>query len=207
MVVFDVLMNFLNSIADFLPKLIGAIILLVFGWVIGWFVGKITKEIIRRAKIDEYIFKGKKPVFRLGEIFPLIFSWTIYLLFIWSAVKELGVEALSMAMETIVMGFLPGLIKAVIIVIAGYALAEYVRRQLESSNLMYSHLVGRFLFFLMIYLSVALALPLVGIDPFVVNMLLLLIVASVGIGLAIAIGLGLKDVVRDWAKKYQKSKK
>jgi hypothetical protein len=60
------------------------------------------------------------------------------------------------------------------------------------------------IFFLVLYVSIALALPFVGIDPTLINWILIVIVASLGVGLAIAIGLGLKDVIADVARGYSR---
>jgi hypothetical protein len=48
------------------------------------------------------------------------------------------------------------------------------------------------------------ALPLMGIETFIVNAVLLVIVGSVGLGLAIAIGWGLRDTIAAMAKKYER---
>jgi hypothetical protein len=115
----------------------------------------------------------------------------------------LGIAALVNVVGAII-AFLPGLIGGIIVVIVGYIIGDYIRKQIEASKILYSDLVGKGLFFLIIYVSVALALPLVGIDPTLVNNILLIIIASVGIGLAIALGLGLKDSVAELVKTYQK---
>ncbi len=69
---------------------------------------------------------------------------------------------------------------------------------------LYGDIVGNVIFFLILYVSVALALPFVGIDTQLINWILIVVVASLGLGMAIAIGLGLKDVVRDIGKTYSK---
>lgn len=202
-VILEALTSFASSAVEFLPKLAAATILLVIGWIVGAVVGRIVKEILTRLKIDQYVAKGKKPIFKLSEIFPVIFSWSIYLVFIQSAVQILGIAALVMALNSI-LTFIPGLLKAIVVMIVGYALAEYISKEVESSKVTYSDTIAKILFFLIIYVSVAMALPLVGIDPTLVNTILLIIVGSVGAGLAIAIGLGLKDTVADMAKKKLK---
>lgn len=199
-----------EALAQFLPSIevmkatlftvAGAILTLVVGWIIGLVIGRVTKEIILRLKVDQYISRGKKPLFRLSDIFSLIFKWWIYVLAIWTAVGILGIPALNEVMQAIVMNFIPGLIKAIIIVMVGYAIAEYVKKQIEATKIAYSSLMGNLLFFFIIYVAIAMALPLMGIDPTI----LLIIMGSIGVGLAIAIGLGLKDIVATIAKKYEK---
>ncbi len=201
----EILTQFYNSFINFLPRLGGAIVLLIIGWVVGSLVGRGVKKILIRYKIDQRIGRGRKPFFRLSEIFPLLISWIIYLVFIQAALSEevLGIPTLAEMVGAII-SFLPGLLEGVIIVIVGYALAEYIREQIERSKLVYSEIVGNVLFFFIIYVSIALALPLWGINPSLVNNILLIIIGSIGAGLAIAIGLGLKDIVREEAKKYLK---
>jgi len=205
-VVTQVMTNFINSAIEFLPKLFGALILLIIGWIMGLVIGRVIKEILRRVKIDKYIARGKRPVFKLSDTLSVIVTWGIYLVFIQAAVDILEIPALSQFLQGI-LAFLPGLIKALIIVIVGYALAEYVRENVEASKVTYSGLIGRILFFLTIYIAIAIALPLVGIDPFLVNALLLVMAGCVGLGLAIAIGFGLKDDIKKIIKKYEKKLK
>ncbi len=196
----EVLVSISESFVKFLPNVIGALVLLGIGWLIGSVVGRIVKEVIRRLKLDDLLFKKKKPLFKLSDLFSIIFSWAIYILFIQASFETLGVPVLVEALGAI-LAFIPGLIKAIIVVIAGYAVAEYVREKIEESKIMYSNLVAKIMFFLIIYIAVATALPSVGIDASLINMILIIIVASFGLGIAIAIGLGFKDTVARLAKK------
>ena len=145
----------------------------------------------------------KGNMIRLSDVFPLIFQWIIYLVFIKAAVEALGLIALT-EFVGMVLNFIPGLLGAIIVVIVGYALAGYVQKEIEKSKITYSDIMAKVIFWLMVYVSFAIALPLVGIDATVINYLLLISVGSIGIGLAIAIGLGLKDVVAVIAKKKLK---
>jgi len=194
---------FLASVINFLPNLAAAIVLLIIGWVVGLVVGKVTKEVMSRLKVDKYVAGGKKPVFSLTDILSVVFRWAIYLVFIQAAVEAIGVTVLVAFLSSI-LGFIPKLIKAILVVLAGYAIAEYVRQQVETSKVAYSDLVAKLLFFLIVYIAIAMALPLMGVDPFIVNAVLLVLVGSVGLGLAIAIGWGLKDTIAAMVKKYER---
>lgn len=198
--ILPILNTFFLSVIDFVPNLIAAVILLVVGWIVGVVVGRVTKEIMVRFRVDEYIAKGK-PVIRISDIFKIIFRWTIYLVFIQSAVQALGVPALAQ-FTSMLISFIPGLVEGIIVVIVGYALAEYVRKEVEKSKLFYSDIMGKVIFWLVIYVALALALPLIGIDATLINNILLIIVAAFGLGLAIALGWGLRDVVAQIARKY-----
>jgi hypothetical protein len=201
--VIEILLSFIDALKIFLPRLFGGVVLLLIGWIIGMAVGKMTKNFIKRYKIDNYISRGKKPIFRLSDLFPLIFSWAIYLIFISAAVELMGVSALVSVLNAII-GFIPGLIEAIIILIVGYSIAQYISQHIEKSDVQYAKIMGNILFFFIVYVAIAMALPLVGIDPTLINSILLIIIGSAGVGIAIALGLGLKDFIADMAKKYQK---
>lgn len=204
MEIMSVLNVFLNSVILFLPNLAAAIVLLLIGWIVGAIIGRITREILRRLKVDQFLFKGKALV-KLSDVFPVLFEWIIYLVFIQSAVQILGVVALVQFVDKVI-NFIPGLLGAAIVIIVGYALAEYIRKVLSKSKVLYSDLVGSIIFWLVLYVAIATALPLVGIDATLINNILLIIVGSFGLGLAIAIGLGLKDTIAEIAKKQLKKR-
>lgn len=195
--------TFLSSVILFFPNLVAAVILLGVGWVVGEIVGRVAKGLMLRFKVDHYIAR-RRPMLKLSDIFPIIFEWTIYLVFIQASVQALGVTALVQFVQMII-SFIPGLIGAVIVVIVGYIFAEYVRNEVEKSRIAYSDIMSKMLFWLIVYVAIAIALPLVGIDATLVNNILLIIVGSFGAGIAIAIGLGLKDVVASVAKKKSKN--
>ena len=71
----------------------------------------------------------------------------------------------------------------------------------------YATLVGKVLFFFILYVAIALALPILGVPSALVSNILLIIIGSVGVGIAIALGLGLKDAVADISKRYAKKMK
>ena len=84
-------------------------------------------------------------------------------MFIQSAVYAVEITPLVDAIGAI-LAFLPKLAEAIIVVIAGYAVAEYVRTQVKQAKLTYANEIGGFLFFMILYVAVATALPLLGIE-------------------------------------------
>ena len=190
------------SIVEFLPSLVASAIILFAGIVTGWVLGRIVKEILVRFRVDERLSLPKRGIFSTKDISPLITSWIVYLAFIQEALKQLGIIMLTEFVSS-VMGFLAGVLEGVIIIVIGYAFGEYVSRKIRETKTPYAELVAKAVFFLVLYIAIALALPFVGIDPFVVNAILLVIIGSIGIGLAIALGLGLKDTMARIIKKYE----
>ncbi len=207
MVVTETVTNIGLSFIQFLPNLTTAVILLFIGWLVGWVFLRLSRKILDWIKIDNYIFESKsKRHFSVYKILPIIISWGIYLIFIQAAVESLGIKTLVDVLGAI-LGFLPGVIGSILVLVAGYAIGEYVRRLFNESKIIYNGIIGKGIFFFVIYIAIATALPLVNINTTLINNILLVLISSVGAGVAIAIGLGLKDEVALAAKLYRKSKK
>ena len=194
----SLLMGLGSSTIEFLPNLVGALLLLAIGYIVGKVVGIVIEKFCVSVKVDKYV---KCKGFKLSNLFKIAGEWMIYLVFIQSAVQFLGIIALAVFVNKIVY-FIPMAVGAAIIVVVGYILGSFFEEQIKGSEGMYKGLIGKVVHFLTVYVAIALALPFLGINPGLVNNILLIIVASAGLGFAIAIGLGLKDVVAKEADKY-----
>ena len=195
-----------NNFLLILPSIIWASIVLVVGFIIGKATGWIIKQFLMRIKLDKYVFEKEKFKIKLSDVFSILSRWVIYLVFIQISASILGIASV-IALVNRGISFLTGAIEATVIIIIGYSLAYYIKDRVIHSKTFYGDLVGKTIFFLMLYVSIALALPFIGIDATLINWMLIVIVASIGVGMAIAIGLGLKDVVKDVAKGYAKKYK
>ncbi len=187
-----------SSTIEFLPNLVGALILLAIGYLVGKGIGIVIEKFCVTVKVDKYV---KCKGFKLSNLFKIAGEWIIYLVFIQSAVQFLGIITLAVFVNKIVY-FIPMAVGAAIIVVVGYILGSFFEEQIRKSEGIYKNLVGRIVNFFTVYVAIALALPFLGINPSLVNNILLIIIASAGLGFAIAIGLGLKDVVAKEADKY-----
>ncbi|MCD6226485.1 MAG: hypothetical protein J7J93_01685 [Candidatus Aenigmarchaeota archaeon] len=191
------------STLNILPNVIAAIILLLVGWALGKVIGRVVKEVLRRLRLDRYFKFGD--AFKVSEIFSIAIAWIIYLVFIKAAVGTLGIAALDEFVGN-VLAFIPKILGAMIIILVGYVIAEYVQREVTKTKTEYSRTIGKVIFFFTLVISIAIALPFLQIDTTLINGIILILVGSIGLGIAIAIGLGLKDTVREMSKKYAKKK-
>lgn len=182
-------------------KLLPTLLILLIGWLIGKIFGKIVRSILKKLKADRYFKFGRG--FEVSNIFSVIATWTIYLLFIILAVDMLEVDILSEILLD-VLKFIPLIVEGIIIILVGYLLAKYVQGQIVASKMSYSEIIGQVIFFFTIIITIDLALHAIGLEPFVIDGIILILVGSIGLGIAIALGLGLKDTVAKLAKKHVK---
>lgn len=203
MVLADILANLTAGTVNFLPNLVSALILLVIGLVIGKVVGRVVKEVLDKLKVDYYVSETHKPMISLSSLFSVVARWWIYLAFVSAALSRdvLGITQLAIWITEIT-SFIPRIIGASLIVVVGYALGEYIKGHIRSTKTLWGVMVGKMLFFFIIYVSVALALPILGIGSALVNNILLVIIGSVGLGVAIALGLGAKEAVADVSRRF-----
>jgi hypothetical protein len=197
----DVLLTLANNFMLGFPSLIEAIVWLLVGLILGKFAGWIVKEFLIRVKLDKYIAEREKLKISFSDAFSMITRWIIYLVFIQISAETLNIVTLTTLISQAI-AFLTGAIESIVIILVGYGLAYYVKDKVVHSKTFYGDVVGNVIFFLILYVSVALALPFVKIDPTLINWILIVIVASLGLGIAIAIGLGLKEVVAETARGY-----
>jgi hypothetical protein len=184
-----------------LPNFLWALLALLVGFLAGRFGGWAVKQFLMKIKLDQFIFEKDKFKMKLSDIFSVMARWIIYLLFILYAASFLGVPEILQLIRSAI-SFLTGAVEAAVIIIVGYSLAMYIKEQVMHSKTIYSEIIGNIILFLIVYVSIAMALPFVGIDTQLINWILIVIVASLGVGIAIAVGFGLKDVIRDVAKQY-----
>ncbi len=200
------LMNLYQSIVAGFPALVYAVIVLVIGYVIGRVVGAVVEKMLIRVNVDKYVTEHEHLAINLSSVFSIIAKWWIYFITIQAAANILEIPAIINIVQSIV-EFIPGVIGATLVLVVSYGLAIYAKESILGSRDLYSNIVGKILFFLIIYIGIATSLPLLGVDPFLINSILLLIVGAISIGVAIALGFGLKDVVAENARDYSKTKK
>ena len=194
----------IGSITSVLPQVMGMLAILVIGVAVGWLVGRVTKNIIIRFKLDDALSRSRKPLLRISDIFPKVFSWTIYIVTLQAAVDVLGIPAFSSFIGGIIF-FIPGLVKAILVVVIGYAVAEYVRTAILKSDVEYADIMANVLFFLIVYMSVVMALPLVGIDPFLVNAIMIIVIAAAAFAVAAALAPSMRKEFDGFFRNYKKT--
>jgi hypothetical protein len=206
----DLLPNVVTSIVtgfvNLLPNLISALLILVLGLIAGKILGGIAKTVVMHSGLDNWVSKEKHIPIDLSTVTATLVSWVVYLLSIQEAADVIdagNVVYIGNFIDGILL-FVFGVIRASAVIVVGYSLGMYLKDVILQSKNIYADILGNIMFVLVLYLSIALALPSIGIAADVLSNLLLVVVASFGLGIAIAMGFGLKDVFANFAKKYSK---
>jgi len=190
---------------DFIPNLLGAIIVFLIGWIIAVAIGKLIAEILKRAQFNR-IFEGGewKKALQKADIkvdasafIGAIIKWVLLIVFLIVAIQILGFSQLKDFFNE-VLSYLPNVIVAafmfVVAVIIADILEKVVRAAVEGSKMGYGGVVGMIVKW-SIWISAIFAILLqLGIAEALITTIVQGIVALIVIAGGIAFGLGGKDV-------------
>ena len=144
-VVSQPLNTFLNQILSFLPKLVGASILLGVAWLLATLVKILTTRALRLLRLDERLGQqvespaarpGETPPpptnqFSLSETIGNALYWFIFLLFLPAILSTLDLQGPLLPVQQLlneILGILPNIFAAILIAAAGWLVAQVVRR-------------------------------------------------------------------------------
>tara|TARA_R110002124_G_scaffold255201_1_gene420889 strand:+ start:22330 stop:23004 length:675 start_codon:yes stop_codon:yes gene_type:complete len=202
--------TFFNELASFLPNLIGALLILIIGWIIAKLVKTAAVRLLKlirldvvteKAKIDQFLKDGGSEKSAI-DILGGITYWLIMLIVILAGLNTLGLGVASELFNQIIL-YIPNVIVAVLALIFGVFLAGFIAQVVTSylSNVGIENaaVVGAIAKYAIIFFVVSLSLSLsqLNIGDELVSNAFLLLFGSVCLALGLAFGLGGKE----WAAK------
>ena len=129
------------GIIQFLPNVLAAIIIFVLGWVIGALLGRLVAQVIAAIKVDQALRSAgvdrvvSRAGFTLnsGAFLGMLVKWFFIVLGLLVALSVLGLNDVSMFLGAVVLGYLPQVIIAVLILMVAAVVAETVERLVSGS--------------------------------------------------------------------------
>ena len=219
--IFSAANTILSRFFAFIPVFLGALIIFLFGLVLGkWAKALIIKilaavkldQVLRKAGLDTYLDKadirGKVEVF-FGELV----HWLIILVFSMAAVNVLGLTAVSAVLNSL-LSYIPRIISAVLVLTISVLLAGLVEGLIKGAvsqvDIRISRMLAKIASYLVVVVSAMAAINELGIAQSLINTLFIGVVATLSLGIGLAIGLGAKELVAkmlmDWYGKSLKKK-
>ncbi|MBT8295436.1 MAG: hypothetical protein KJO51_03390, partial [Gramella sp.] len=128
--------QFADRVADFLPDLLGALLVLLVGWLIAKGIKSLIVRLLKKTNWDERVF-GRSDVGDTNKFIGNIAYYIIMIVVILIVLEILGVEQVLGPLENMVdefLSFIPNLIGAVLIGFIGYILAKFVSNLIAISG-------------------------------------------------------------------------
>jgi hypothetical protein len=195
----DSAQRFTDQLFEWLPRLIGALVILVIFYVIARVVRTLILRLLPKTGIDRAVHSGQygeyvaryASGFTPSAVIAGIVFWFILLTGVLLALSTLGIEALDNAIAAVV-GYLPNVIAAIIILVVAIAIAGVVGGAI--AKLMGDTALGKIAATLVpvLVLTVAVFMALVQLDIAVeiVTGMFYIVLGGIVLAAALAFGLG-----------------
>ena len=184
-----------EAISFQLPGIVAAVIVLIIGSFVGVILGHALRVILEKLRVDDYVRKARltKAIghTHVPAVAGELFKWYIIILFLQQAVELINLGSLSALLYKFV-NWLPMLIIAMIVLLFGLAVANYVQIKIEEHSAQRGvRMAGKVLKFVIVIMVLILALKQIGVEVGLLENTFLLIIGSLAVGIALALGIGL----------------
>ena len=199
-----------TDLFEFIPRLVGAIILLLLGWFLGKLIGGLVTRALRavrfnevadKAEIDEFLRNAGVRMDPAAVVGAFV-RWFIYLIFFLSAFNALGLTQVSAVIDDII-AFVPKVVVAIVVLLIGALaanlFARVVRGALRSVGIENPDLFVNIARFAVIAFAAIAALDMLEIAPTVVNGLWTALLFGIVGTLVLAFGLGGREAASNLA--------
>jgi hypothetical protein len=198
-----------SKLALFLPNLLGAVLILALGWALSRLVARGVERLLAVARFEAAV--GRSGVNRYLEqafgagvganrLMGAMAKWFVRLIFIQAAANLLSMPQVTAILNSI-LGFLPNLFVAIVILAAGVMLAQAVGKIVLASVLRAGFArAGVFpaiAKYAIIGFATIAAVSQIGVATALINILFTGLVASLALAIGLAFGLGGRGVAEE----------
>lgn len=203
------------GVISFVPQIIVAIIIFVVGWVLGVFVSKLIEQLfkslkvdaaLRKAGVEEVVNKGGL-LLNSGRFVGALVKWFIIIAFLVASFEVLGLVQVTIFLQQIVLGYLPNVIVAVLILLVAAVLAETVQKVVSSSaraaSIKSSNLLGSIAKWAIWIFAILAALFQLGIAAAFIQTLFTGAIVAMSLAFGLSFGLGGQDAAARYIEKIR----
>lgn len=133
--------NLFYGIVAFVPNLIVAVIIFVVGWLIGVGLGRVVAQIVDALRVDQALRAAgvDRVVSRAGftmnsgKFLGFLVKWFFIIVFLVAALGVLHLDQVNLFISDVVLGYLPQVIVAVLILLVAAVVASSAERVVTGS--------------------------------------------------------------------------
>lgn len=209
------LKNIYLGIAGIVPTLLGAIALVAIGWIIGSIFFKLVENLFKFAKIDNALRAAgfDKVVERAGisldsgYFFGKLVEWFFVVAFLVAAFDVLGLNQITTFLGTVVLGYLPNVIVAAVIILIAAIVAEAAQKivvgSAKAAGVKSVNLAGTIAKWAIWIFAILVAVTQLGIAVSFIQTLYTGIIIALALALGLSFGLGGQDAAARYIEKIK----
>lgn len=187
---------------NFVPGLLGAIILFIIGWFVGNVVGKAIGQLIAALKVDKLFESAGANAFMVRSGIKLsvsgfiagVVKWFIIIVFLMASLQIVGLTQVNDFLREAVLYYLPKVIIAALVLVIATILADAMRKLVRASaqaaNIRSANMLGSITHYAIWLFALIIALSELGIATAFMQILFTGLIAALAIALGLAFGLG-----------------
>jgi hypothetical protein len=203
----------LALVMAFVPKLIGALLILLVGWLVARAVEALLvrglrvvhfNQVADRAEVDQFLANAgvrTDPATVVGKLA----YWFLLLTFVVAAFGAFGLPQVTVILDRII-GFIPNVVVAIVVLLLGALAANFVgdlvRGASGSARVGDPNLLATLARSAIMVFAALMALDQLQIAPTIINTLWMARVGMVAVAGALAFGLGGRDLARDLLQQW-----
>ena len=204
-----------SGVAQFLPKIVVAVVVLIIGWIIAAAVGKLIAKVIKALRVDKALqgLGAEGPIsqagFKLdaGSFIGALIKWFLFIVFVVAAMDVLRLTQVNVFLREVVLGYLPNVIVAALILIIAAALADLAKRVIAGSakaaKVSSAGLLGGIAKWAIWIFALLAALYQLGVTPALIQTIFTGFIAMLAIAAGLAFGLGGKEAASRYIEKLR----
>lgn len=202
----DALRDGLSTVAEFVPKLVLFLLILLIGFFVAKAIAKTLNKVLERVGFDRAVERGgvkralERSRFDASDIVAKLIYYTLMLFVLQLAFGVFGPNPISDLLAQVI-AFLPSLVVAIIIIVVASAIAAAVKTLIDGTlgALSYGKVLANVAAGFVLFLGIVAALNQVGVATTVTTPVLVAILATVGGVIVVGVGGGLiKPMQQRW---------
>lgn len=205
-IMFNSLEDIVSKMTEILPNILGAFIILIFGWLFTKLILFIIKRLFRLIKLENQLNKLKQKSYVTSffiklDLIKVILSFikfTLYIIIISIIFEVLGWDSISQKIIDF-LDYLPSLISGLVIFIIGINIAAFIKNSLNSlfqaMDLVYGKLISQIVYYILAIIITITSLNQAGVDTSIITNNLTVVLSAFLLTITLALGLGSRGIV------------
>jgi len=209
----------LAGIISYIPTLVGALVVFMIGLLIAKWLKVVVVKFLNLVRLSDLVgqdftktfLKNAEITQKLENVIGELVRYLVILISFVASVNILGLTAVTAVLNGL-FAYLPTLLAAVLILVAGILFAGFLEKVVKGSlgglDIKLSRLMGKFTSYVILTFTILATLSQLGIVKSFIDTLFIGFVATIALALGLSFGLGSKDLVKsileDWYKNFKK---
>jgi small-conductance mechanosensitive channel len=194
--------NLFYGLVSFIPNLVVAIVIFMVGWLVGVGLGRVVAQVVNALRVDhalkstglERVLSRAGFELSAGKFLGKLVEWFFIIVFLVAALDVLNLTTVNLFISEVVLGYLPQVIVAVLILLVAAVVAEATERVVigtaKAAQIKSAGLLGKVARYAIWVFAILAALAQLNVATAFVQTLFTGIVIAVSLAAGLSFGLG-----------------